>query len=105
MADERIERLIGEMELEEYRNTLMSHLSTGYKQRLNLARGFINDPDVVFLDEPTLGLDVISARLLRKIVSKWAHGGSKKAVLLTTHACMRPTRSATRSASSRRGGS
>jgi ABC-2 type transport system ATP-binding protein len=85
VADERIDRLIEELEMGEYKDKLMSHLSTGYKQRLNLARGFINDPDVVFLDEPTLGLDVLSARLLRRIVTKWAHGEAKKAVLLTTH--------------------
>lgn len=85
VAEERIDELISELQMEEYRDTLMSHLSTGYKQRLNLARGFVNDPDVLFLDEPTLGLDVLSARLLRGIVSRWAKEGEERAVLLTTH--------------------
>src|SRR3989442_613429 len=62
----------------------MSKLSTGYKQRLNLARGFVNDPAVLFLDEPTLGLDVLSARHLRTLVKDWIRTGGKT-VLLTTH--------------------
>lgn len=62
----------------------MNKLSTGYKQRLNLARGFINDPAVLFLDEPTLGLDVISAKHLRTFIKSWMMNGNKT-VLLTTH--------------------
>src|SRR5256885_11069854 len=58
-AKDRIAKLVDQLELQDYLNTRMSKLSTGYKQRLNLARGFVNDPAVLFLDEPTLGLDEI----------------------------------------------
>jgi ABC-2 type transport system ATP-binding protein len=62
----------------------MNKLSTGYKQRLNLARGFVNDPAVLFLDEPTLGLDVISAKHLRTFIKSWM-ADAPRTVLLTTH--------------------
>ena len=83
-AKDRISKLVDQLELHEYLNTRMSKLSTGYKQRLNLARGFVNDPSVLFLDEPTLGLDVLSARHLRTLVQDWIRTGGKT-VLLTTH--------------------
>lgn len=82
-AKEKIATLIKDMELEEYANIRMHKLSTGYKQRLNLARGFINDPKVLFLDEPTLGLDVLNAKHIRSYVRDWV--SNDKSVLLTTH--------------------
>ncbi|MGH9923120.1 MAG: ATP-binding cassette domain-containing protein [Nitrososphaerales archaeon] len=85
LAKERVKQLIHDMELEEYVETRMHKLSTGFKQRLNLARGFINDPKVLFLDEPTLGLDVINAKHIRKYVKDWVRGDKSRAVLLTTH--------------------
>jgi len=57
--------------------------SRGMKQRLHLARGLLNDPDVLFLDEPTIGLDPVGARELRLIVRELADAG--KTVFLTTH--------------------
>lgn len=81
----RIDELLGDLELEEYRDTRMNKLSTGYKQRLNLARGFINTPKLLFLDEPTLGLDVLSAKKLRKLIREWVRNSRDKTVLLTTH--------------------
>src|SRR5947209_2294609 len=57
--------------------------SRGMKQRLHLARGLLNDPEVLFLDEPTIGLDPVGARELRLIVRDLADRG--KAVFLTTH--------------------
>lgn len=57
--------------------------STGMKQRLVLARGLINDPQVLFLDEPTRGLDPMSARNLRTIVRELSDAGTT--VVLTTH--------------------
>jgi len=85
LAKERSDQLIHDMELEEYVDTRMHKLSTGFKQRLNLARGFINDPKVLFLDEPTLGLDIINAKHIRKYVKDWVRSDKSRAVLLTTH--------------------
>jgi ABC-2 type transport system ATP-binding protein len=86
VALDRIARLTEMLGLGEYANVRMSKLSTGFKQRLNLARGFINEPRVLFLDEPTLGLDVITAHNLRQFVKEWAKkADSPKTVLLTTH--------------------
>src|SRR5574341_890389 len=85
LAKERVQQLIKDMELEEYVETRMHKLSTGFKQRLNLARGFINDPKVLFLDEPTLGLDIINAKHIRNYVKDWVRSDKSRAVLLTTH--------------------
>ncbi len=85
IARERIARLAKELELTEYLSTRMHKLSTGYKQRLNLVRGFINSPDILFLDEPTLGLDVLSAMNLRRVIKAWIDEHPDKTILLTTH--------------------
>jgi ABC-2 type transport system ATP-binding protein len=57
--------------------------SRGMKQRLHIARGLLHDPPVVFLDEPTIGLDPVGARELRSTIASLAHAG--KTILLTTH--------------------
>jgi ABC-2 type transport system ATP-binding protein len=57
--------------------------SRGMKQRLHLARGLLNDPEVLFLDEPTIGLDPVGARELRVMVRELADAG--KTIFLTTH--------------------
>ena len=59
--------------------------SKGMKQRLQVCRGLINDPEVLFLDEPTLGLDVNIARDLRKFIREKIVEEQGKTVLLTTH--------------------
>lgn len=84
-AKEEIKRLITDLDFEEYANTRMSKLSTGYKQRLNLARGLLNNPKILFLDEPTLGLDVLTSKKLRGYIVDWAKRERKGTVLLTTH--------------------
>ncbi len=85
VARERITKLTQELELAEFLNMRMHKLSTGYKQRMNLVRGFINHPDVLFLDEPTLGLDVLSAMNLRRVIESWVRDNPDKTILLTTH--------------------
>jgi ABC-2 type transport system ATP-binding protein len=57
--------------------------SRGMRQRLHIARGILHDPEVVFLDEPTIGVDPVGARELRQTISDLIAGG--KTVLLTTH--------------------
>jgi ABC-2 type transport system ATP-binding protein len=57
--------------------------SRGMRQRLHIARGLLHDPEVVFLDEPTIGVDPVGARELRATIAALADGG--KTVLLTTH--------------------
>lgn len=79
-----IEQLIKEFELEEFRNVEFNRLSTGNKQKLILARAFVNDPELVFLDEPTKGLDPpVAKRLREKIQSLQKDLGIT--VVLTTH--------------------
>ncbi len=57
--------------------------SRGMRQRLHIARGILHDPEVVFLDEPTIGVDPVGARDLRQTIADLVAGG--KTVLLTTH--------------------
>ncbi len=57
--------------------------SRGMRQRLHIARGILHDPEVVFLDEPTIGVDPVGARELRTTIADLVTAG--KTVLLTTH--------------------
>jgi ABC-2 type transport system ATP-binding protein len=57
--------------------------SRGMRQRLHIARGLLHDPPVVFLDEPTIGVDPVGARELRRTIAGLTEAG--KTVLLTTH--------------------
>jgi ABC-2 type transport system ATP-binding protein len=71
--------------MEEQREQRVSTLSTGQRQRMNFARGLLNDPWIFFLDEPTLGLDVAAARAVRELVLAWKAAVPGRTVLLTTH--------------------
>lgn len=81
---ERIERLLALVELEEAADTPVERYSKGMKQRLQIARGLINNPEYIFLDEPTLGLDIVIAKEIRALVAELARQ-ENKGVLLTTH--------------------
>ena len=81
---ERIERLLKLVGLWERRNDLVMNFSRGMKQRLAIAKALINDPEVLFLDEPTLGLDVQSAIFVREFIRRLVDEEGKT-VLLTTH--------------------
>lgn len=81
----RIDELMHTFGLWEKRNTKVRTLSTGERQKMNMVRGFVTDPEILFLDEPTLGLDVNASRMIRQYVMDWVRKGDHKTVLLTTH--------------------
>lgn len=84
-ARKRIDALLEVVGIADRKRTKISDLSTGLRQKMNFVRGFISDPNVVFLDEPTLGLDVTAARDVRGFVKQWMHDHPDRTVLLTTH--------------------
>lgn len=81
--DKRINELLKLVMLEDKADLKVETYSKGMIQRLQIARGLINDPEIIFLDEPTIGLDPIGARDLRQIIKELSQKG--KTVLLTTH--------------------
>jgi ABC-2 type transport system ATP-binding protein len=87
-AKAEIDRLLKEFDLWNRRDAKVRTLSTGERQKMNMVRGFVTDPEIIFLDEPTLGLDVNAARSIRHFVTKWVREQSGKTVLLTTHYMM-----------------
>ena len=81
----RVNRLLELVGLSERADDEVEKYSKGMKQRLQICRGLINDPEVLFLDEPTLGLDVNIAKDIRKFIRKKIVKEEGKTVLLTTH--------------------
>ncbi len=84
-ANRRIEELLRRMGLADWMHTKLSQLSTGMRQKMNVARGFLTDPEILFLDEPTLGLDVNAARQIRQFIKEWLEEHPDRTILLTTH--------------------
>jgi ABC-2 type transport system ATP-binding protein len=87
-AARRIDRMLQVVDLADEASTRISHLSTGQRQKMNFCRGFITDPKILFLDEPTLGLDVNAARSIRRFVREWLAERAGRTLLLTTHYMM-----------------
>lgn len=79
---EKIEELLQLFHLKEVEKKLAGKLSGGYQRRLSIAMSLINDPKILFLDEPTLGLDVLSKHELWKIIQNIKN---KTTIILTTH--------------------
>lgn len=84
-ANQRIEALLGIVGLADRMHTKSSDLSTGLRQKMNIVRGFLTDPEVLFLDEPTLGLDVGASRDVRHFVLEWLEADRSRTLMLTTH--------------------
>lgn len=84
-ANRRIIELLDIVKMRDRLNTKSSQLSTGLRQKMNLVRGFLTNPTVLFLDEPTLGLDVEAARDARAFIRRWVDEDTTRTVLLTTH--------------------
>ena len=79
---EKINELIKIFKLDEVLNKRAKTLSGGWQRRLSIAISLINDPKILFLDEPTLGLDVIARKELWKIINSLK---GKITIILTTH--------------------
>ena len=80
--DEKINELIKTFKLDEVLNKKAKTLSGGWQRRLSISISLINDPKILFLDEPTLGLDVIARKELWNIINKLK---GKITIILTTH--------------------
>lgn len=81
---QRIDELLKLVGLYENKDKKVEEFSKGMKQRLQIARGLINNPDYLFMDEPTLGLDAIVAKQLRRH-TKFLAKEQGKGILLTSH--------------------
>ena len=79
---ERVERTIADFRLEEVQNQYARTLSGGWKRKLSIAMALISGPKVLFLDEPTLGLDVLARRELWRLIEKLK---GNMTIILTTH--------------------
>ncbi|MGQ9479458.1 MAG: ATP-binding cassette domain-containing protein [Thermoproteota archaeon] len=84
-ARRRIGNLIESLSMQDFADVRLNRISTGMFQKFHLARGMINNPKILFLDEPTLGLDVAAAREIRRYVKHWVEEDTGRTVLLTTH--------------------
>ena len=82
-AHERSEKTIRRLELTEYRNQPADSLSGGVKQRVRVAMAVATDAELIFLDEPTLGLDAVTRRRIWGVLNEIQKEG--RSILLTTH--------------------
>ncbi len=98
---ERIDALIGEIEMDYYRDRLVRTLSQGMQQRLSIARALVHDPDLLLLDEPLAGLDPRASALLDQMLERCSVAG--KTIILTSHDLERGARLAQRIAVLHRG--
>ncbi|HEX9617599.1 MAG TPA: ABC transporter ATP-binding protein [Anaerolineales bacterium] len=83
VAARRIPELLELVGLSGRHEERVENFSRGMKQRLHVARGLINDPEILFLDEPTIGLDPVAAREIRRIMKDLNQQG--KTIFLTSH--------------------
>ncbi len=78
----QIDKVIESCSLESVQRKAIAILSRGYKQRVGIAQAIINDPEVLILDEPTIGLDPVQIIQVRNLIKSLEH---KRTVILSTH--------------------
>jgi ABC-2 type transport system ATP-binding protein/sodium transport system ATP-binding protein len=83
IAERRISELSSMLDLDPFLDQRAATLSTGQKQRVNLARALIHDPPVILMDEPTLGLDVVGSQVVFEYVALLR--SQQRAVVVSTH--------------------
>jgi ABC-2 type transport system ATP-binding protein len=77
-----IDHVIGRCHLGEVERRILGHLSKGFRQRVGLAEALVHDPEILILDEPTVGLDPIQIREVRALIREL---GDRHTILLSTH--------------------
>lgn len=85
IAHQRIDELLDIFQLQDKADAKLRTVSTGQRQKMNIIRGFITDPDLLFLDEPTLGLDVTTGHIIRDYIKDWVKEEKDRTLMLTTH--------------------
>jgi ABC-2 type transport system ATP-binding protein len=80
-----VNELIEKFDMKEYADRKINRISHGMFQKYNFVRGLLNNPLVLFLDEPTLGLDVNISREIRNHIKEWIKEDKERTVILTTH--------------------
>ena len=80
---DRVERLIARFGIGEYANARVDKLSQGMKQKVSIARTVVHDPPVLIFDEPTVGLDVLNALEMQKVIAEFRTEG--KTIIFSTH--------------------
>ena len=83
MAARRLEELTSLLDLSDFIGQRCATLSTGQKQRVNLARALIHDPPVMLMDEPTLGLDIVASKVVFDYIGHLRR--EQKSVIVCTH--------------------
>ena len=78
----RIEEVVDICHLEEYIDVIIGKLSKGFRQRVGVAQAIIHEPEVLILDEPTIGIDPIQVAMTRQLIKEL---GKERTVLLSTH--------------------
>jgi len=80
---ERLSYVIEKLQIDEFADRLCDKLSTGQKQRVSIARTILHDPNVLFFDEPTAGLDVVASQTVMEFIEEARDLG--KTVIFSTH--------------------
>jgi ABC-2 type transport system ATP-binding protein len=83
LRDTRIEELLGEFGIHDLAGGLFGSYSRGTKQKMSIIAAFLHEPELILIDEPMVGLDPASARIVKRMLADYAKDGG--AVLLSTH--------------------
>jgi ABC-2 type transport system ATP-binding protein len=81
-AEDRVDEILEQLNMEERTDSYIGSLSKGLRQRVGLAQALVHDPEVLILDEPTIGLDPAQMRDVRELIREL---GQKRTVMLSTH--------------------
>jgi sodium transport system ATP-binding protein len=79
----RVDEIFDRFGMNDFRKRRVDKLSTGMKQKISIARTFVNDPEVLILDEPTIGLDVVTSRGIIQFIKESKQ--ADKCILFSTH--------------------